>query len=98
MKRDIFAELVEGFDTLASERQHTLPPLPVLRELSSGELVEIRQQLNMSRPVFAKYLRTNPRTLENWEQGRAKPNAQATTLIRLVQQYPETLAQLAALA
>lgn len=64
MKRDIFAELVEGFDTLASERQHTLPPLPVLRELSSGELVD----------------------------------AQATTLIRLVQQYPETLAPLAALA
>lgn len=98
MKRDIFAELVEGFDTLASERQHELTQLPPLREFSSGELVEIRQQLNMSRPVFAKYLRTNPRTLENWEQGRAKPNAQATTLIRLVQQYPETLAQLAALA
>ena len=98
MKRDIFAELVDGFDTLASERQHTPPQLPKLRELSSGELVEIRQQLNMSRPVFAMYLRTKPRTLENWEQGRAKPNAQATTLIRLVQQYPETLAQLAALA
>ncbi|MCO8164654.1 transcriptional regulator [Pseudomonas sp. 21LCFQ010] len=98
MKRDIFAELVEGFDALARERQHKPTPLPTLRALTSGELVEIRQQLNMSRPVFAMYLRTNPRTLENWEQGRAKPNAQATTLIRLVQQYPETLAQLAALA
>ena len=44
------------------------------------------------------YLRTNARTLENWEQGRAKPNAQATTLIRLVQKYPETVVHLAALA
>jgi len=52
----------------------------------------------MSRPVFAMYLRTNVRTLENWEQGRAKPNAQATTLIRLVQKYPETVEHLAALA
>jgi putative transcriptional regulator len=43
------------------------------------------------------YLRTNVRTLENWEQGRAKPNAQATTLIRLVARFPETVAQLAAL-
>ena len=34
--------------------------------------------------VFARYLRTNPRTLENWEQGRAKPNAQAVLLIRMV--------------
>lgn len=51
----------------------------------------------MSRPVFAMYLRTNARTLENWEQGRARPNAQATTLIRLVQQYPQTVEHLAAL-
>ena len=29
-------------------------------------------------------LRTNVRTLENWEQGRAKPNAQAALLINLV--------------
>jgi len=103
MKRDIFAELVEGFEALEDERQgkatlrsHKVR-LPELCEVSSEELVEIRQKLNMSRPVFAMYLRTNPRTLENWEQGRAKPNAQATTLIRLVQKYPETVEHLAAL-
>jgi DNA-binding transcriptional regulator YiaG len=27
------------------------------------------------RDLFAVYLRTNVRTLENWEQGRANPNA-----------------------
>lgn len=103
MKRDIFAELIEGFDALEDERQgkatlrsHKVQ-LPELTEVSSEELVSIRQKLNMSRPVFAMYLRTNPRTLENWEQGRAKPNAQATTLIRLVQKFPETVEHLAAL-
>ncbi len=65
--------------------------------MRADELVAIRERLNMSRPVFAMYLRTNARTLENWEQGRARPNAQATTLIRLVQQYPQTVAHLAAL-
>lgn len=45
--------------------------------------------------VFARYLRTNPRTLENWEQGRARPNAQATLLIRLVERYPDTVERLA---
>lgn len=69
-----------------------------LKAVSADELVAIRSRLNMSRPVFAMYLRTNARTLENWEQGRAKPNAQATTLIRLVQKYPETMEHLAALA
>ncbi|OCX93861.1 MAG: transcriptional regulator [Pseudomonas sp. CO183] len=104
MKRDIFAELVEGFEALADERQGKVTlrshkaQLNELPEVSADELVGIRQQLNMSRPVFAMYLRTNARTLENWEQGRAKPNAQAVTLIRLVQKYPETVEHLAALA
>ncbi|MDD2744254.1 MAG: hypothetical protein PHV02_18505 [Rhodocyclaceae bacterium] len=51
----------------------------------------------MSRSVLACHLRTNPRTLENWEQGRAKPNAQAALLIRLVEKYPDTVERLAML-
>ena len=54
------------------------------------------ERLNLSRAVFAGYLRTNPRTLENWEQGRAKPNAQAALLIRLVEKFPDTVQRLAA--
>ncbi|MGY0560269.1 helix-turn-helix domain-containing protein [Luteimonas sp. A277] len=103
MKRDVFSELIEGFDALAAEREGKITlrshkvQLEELREVTADELIRIREQLKMSRPVFAMYLRTNPRTLENWEQGRAKPNAQATTLIRLVQKYPETVEHLAAL-
>ena len=40
------------------------------------------------------YLRTNPRTLENWEQGRAKPNAQAALLIRMVERFPDMVKRL----
>ncbi|MDT9674271.1 transcriptional regulator [Pseudomonas sp. JV414] len=103
MKRDIFSELVEGFEALADERQGKVTlrthkvKLAKLVPITAEEVVGIRQQLNLSRPVFAMYLRTNTRTLENWEQGRAKPNAQATTLIRLVERFPETVEQLAAL-
>ncbi|QOQ76769.1 transcriptional regulator [Pseudomonas poae] len=103
MKREIFSELVEGFGALADERQGKVTlrthkvQLNNLAPLTAEEVVAVRQQLNLSRSVFAMYLRTNLRTLENWEQGRAKPNAQATTLIRLVARFPETVAQLAAL-
>lgn len=104
MKREIFSELVEGFDALADERQGKVTlrthkvHLNKLAPLTAEEVIAVRQQLNLSRSVFALYLRTNTRTLENWEQGRAKPNAQATTLIRLVARFPETIAQLAALS
>lgn len=103
MKRDIFSELVDGFTALAEARAgkrtlraHTARPAELL-PLQAEELVAIREGLNLSRPLFAMYLRTNARTLENWEQGRARPNAQATTLIRLVQQYPQTVEHLASL-
>ncbi len=102
-KRNLFAELAEGFGTLGLERQgkvtlhrhHVeLAPAP---EISANELVALREGLHLSRSVFARYLRTNPRTLENWEQGRAKPNAQAVLLIRMVERYPDTVARLACL-
>jgi putative transcriptional regulator len=35
--------------------------------------------------------------VENWEQGRAKPNAQAALLINLVRHYPDTVQRLAAI-
>ena len=94
-KRDIFAELTEGFDALKGQREGkiTLRTFKAdgnpVAAISADEVLSVREQLHLSRPVFAHYLRTNPRTLENWEQGRAKPNAQAALLIRMVAQYPD---------
>jgi putative transcriptional regulator len=101
MKRRLFDEIAEGFKALADQREgkrtlrtHTVEVKPAPK-VKARELIELRQRLNMSRAVFARYLRTNPRTLENWEQGRARPNAQAAVLIRLVERYPDTVARLA---
>jgi putative transcriptional regulator len=101
VKRKLFDEIAEGFEALAKQRQgkrtlktHTLEVKPVPK-VEARELVQLRERLRLSRAVFARYLRTNPRTLENWEQGRARPNAQAALLIRLVERYPDTVARLA---
>lgn len=99
--RDMFAELMEGMTALRDHRlgkrtlrTHTVEIKPP-PDLTPRELVRVREKLNLSRALFAAYLRTNPRTLENWEQGRAKPNAQAALLIALVAQYPDTVGRLA---
>jgi putative transcriptional regulator len=65
--------------------------------ITAAELVRVREGLHLSRALFANYLRTNVRTLENWEQGRAKPNAQAALLIKLVEEFPDTVQRLAAI-
>jgi len=57
----------------------------------------VRKSLRISRALFAAYLRTNVRTLENCEQGRAKPNAQVALLFNLVKRYPDTVQRLASI-
>ena len=103
VKRSLFAELSEGIEALAGARQgkrtlrtHAMEfkPAPTV---TPQELIRIRKNLKLSRALFAIYLRTNLRTLENWEQGRAKPNAQAALLINLVKRYPDTVDRLASI-
>ena len=103
LKRDLFAELSEGMSALAHARQgkrtlrtHSVEFRPA-PELTPRDLIRVREQLKLSRALFAVYLRTNVRTLENWEQGRARPNAQAALLINLVKRFPDTVERLATL-
>jgi putative transcriptional regulator len=100
-KRNLFAELGEGMVALAEARQgkrtlrtHAVEYKPAPK-VTPKELIRVREGLKISRALFAVYLRTNVRTLENWEQGRAKPNAQAALLINLVKRYPDTVQRLA---
>ena len=102
-KRSVFSEIKEGMQALAASREgkltlrtHEVEFKPAPR-LSPRDLVRVREDLRISRSVFAAYLRTNVRTLENWEQGRAKPNTQAILLINLVRQFPDTVDRLASI-
>ena len=101
--RNLFAELSEGMEALVDLRQgeqtlrtHAMEFKPA-PEITPQELIRVRKSLRISRALFAIYLRTNVRTLENWEQGRAKPNAQAALLISLVKRYPDTVQRLASI-
>ena len=99
-KRKLFDELLEGVKamqearegkvTLRSFTREGLPPLRI-----DGDTVrDTREQLKVSRSVFSRLLRVSARTLENWEQGRARPNAQAAALILMVRKFPDTLEKL----
>lgn len=99
-KRDLFAELSNGFAALAKAREgkqtlrtHTeaFKPAP---KVTARYVINLRKKLGLSRPVFATYLRTKVRTIESWEQGRAEPNAQAALLLSLVDRFPDTVQRL----
>ena len=63
-----------------------LPPKP--KEISSDEIFEIREMLNMSQHVFAQYLNVSTKTVQAWEQKVNQPSGPALKLIRLFQEKP----------
>ena len=88
----------------------TLPDGSVRRriELPSGKLardeivtgarwslLSARSISGLSQADFAAALGVSKRTLENWEQGRAKPTGPARVLLNLVARYPDTVKRLA---
>jgi putative transcriptional regulator len=103
-KRNIFGELMEGVDAMKAHRErritlrsYNVEPKP-LPAVTPAFIKRTRRRLKLSRGVFARRLYANARTLENWEQGRGKPNAQAVALMHLVNKYPDTLDRLDAVA
>jgi putative transcriptional regulator len=103
-KRNIFDELMEGVAAMKSHREGKITlrtyrveakPLP---KVDAKLIKETREKLHCSRAVFARKLYINERTLEKWEQGRARPNSQAAALLLLVRRYPDTLRRLENLA
>ena len=103
-KRSLFDELMEGVAAMKAYRvgKVTLRSYKVepraLPEVKPKMIRQVRARLHCSRSVFARKLFTNERTLEKWEQGRAKPNAQAAALLLLATRYPDTFERLEQLA
>jgi len=100
IRRDIYGELMEGVAAMKSQREGklTLRNFKVepaaLPKVDAKLVRDTRRRLRCSRAVFARQLRINLRTLEKWEQGRAKLNPQAAALVLLVRKYPDTLERL----
>ncbi|AHG20429.1 XRE family transcriptional regulator [Chania multitudinisentens RB-25] len=101
-KRNIFDELQEGMEAWGAHNagRKTLRTHRVTAKMPSMtpvELKAVREKLKLSQAVFAQYLHTGVTTYQNWEQGLARPNKQAVLLIKMIDRYPQTLAELATL-
>jgi len=99
-KRNLFEELKQGIQEIKDYkagkitlRTHKIEKKP-RPTVSPAIILDTREQLHMSRAVFAIKLGVSVRTLEKWEQGIIVPNDQAAALILLVRKYPDTLQRL----
>jgi putative transcriptional regulator len=103
MKREIFAELMEGVTAMGERRAgkvtlrtHSLPIAEEKESPGAEFFVAVREKFNVSRAVWANMLRVSPRTVEKWEQG-GQASPLAATFVELVLRYPDTIERLQAL-
>ena len=94
-KRNLFEELQTSLKDVKAfeEEKMTLKTTTIepkeRKVLEADEIRAIRDKYNMSRAIFANFLRISTRTLEKWELGTSRPNEQATTLLALTSKYPD---------
>jgi putative transcriptional regulator len=57
-------------------------------EIAAAWIVALRARHGLSQRDLADRLGVDPRTLQNWEQGRNRPDAAAISLLRLFDRDP----------
>jgi len=57
---------------------------------------EVRAKTKLTRTRFAERFGLDSRTVEQWEQGRRKPDKSSETYLRLIDKAPDTVADLVA--
>ncbi len=60
-------------------------------QYGAGRIREIRDQMELSQPVFAAALNVSPDTIRAWEQGKREPDGPTLRLLQVAEQHPEVL-------
>jgi putative transcriptional regulator len=66
-------------DAIAQETMRSFDETCISRvsDFQPGEIKALRDQLNVSQPVFARYLNTSVSTVQKWESGAKRPGGLA---------------------
>ena len=59
--------------------------------LTTYQIKEIRENLNLSQTVFAKLLNVSPSSIRQWEQGKRHPTGATQVLLDLLKRSPHIL-------
>lgn len=71
-------ETMRSFDTAC---------LSSIKDLQPLEIKALREKLNVSQPVFARYLNTSVSTVQKWESGAKRPSGMSLKLLNVVQKH-----------
>ena len=87
MKKELFNELVESLEDAGKIRKGQLGASRI-SEYKPVDVKKIRSRLHVSQNQFALMIGVSKATLQNWEQGRRKPEGPAQALLTIVDRNP----------
>jgi putative transcriptional regulator len=91
MKKQDFEDLVESVRQAGRIRRGEAEPSRVT-EFAPVDAKAIRLQLGKSQSEFARMIGVSISTLQNWEQGRRRPEGPARALLKVAAANPEAVA------
>jgi len=90
MKKEHFKKIVASIKEAGEIKAgHKVPGR--VYEIKPPEIKTVREKLNVSQSEFALMIGVSVRTLQNWEQGRRKPEGPAKALLRIASKNPRAV-------
>jgi putative transcriptional regulator len=87
-----FSKLTQSIRQAGRIKRGSLKPTRV-KNISPADVRAIRSRLKKSQSEFALMLGVSVATLQNWEQGRRRPEGPARALLRIAEQNPRAVAE-----
>jgi putative transcriptional regulator len=91
MKKQDFDRLVTSIRQAGAIRRGEMKPSRAI-EFASEDVKTIRLQLGKSQSEFALMIGVSVSTLQNWEQGRRRPEGPARALLMVAAHNPKAVA------
>ncbi len=95
------AQLIQDVQDLADHYQgkkkltlRTFTAIKPAPQFSPDEIVELRENSQLSRPLFAHVLNVPSVTIRKWESGERKPSGAALRLLEIMRVQPKALLRL----
>ena len=100
MQKELF-DLPTGDSKNVARKRRTAPAFGEIKtrhELREPNVAKLRKSVGLSQARFAAALGISVATLQNWEQGRRRPDGPARVLLNVFKRHPKIVAESVAAA
>ena len=90
MKKEDFSKLMKSVKEAGEIKSGRKKPSRVYR-IDPPSIKAVRKKLDLSQSEFALMIGVSTSTLQNWEQGRRKPDGPAKALLKVASKNPKAV-------